>query len=88
MACLLYCGASMSKVYSPDPRQFPEIVGLKGLEGVKPPEGFKGQAFVYAPILKLTQKQANLDMVNETVEWITEEKLVPSLMHALLHVLN
>ena len=79
----------MSKKYKPNPLQFPEIVGVKAFPyRVTRDAGVQGVALAHAPVLKLVERQAKLDMVNETVEWITEEKLAVSMPHVVLHVLN
>ena len=78
----------MSRKYDPDPLQFPEIVGIRHLGPPATSGEVIGKACVHAPILKLVERQAKLDMVNETVEWVSEEKLVPSLQHAVVLVFN
>lgn len=79
----------MSRKYIPNPLQFPEIVGFKKFEYHVPARaGVRGRAVSHVPVLKLVERQAKLDMVNETVEWVTEEKLAASMPHMTMHVLN
>ena len=80
----------MSRIYNPNPLGLPSIVGNKQLDDGNKTVGveIKGRMIVNTPIIKLVERTAKLDMINETVEWNTEAKLIESLQHALMHTLN